>query len=120
MFSRFTATTKVIEEHFHQTSKLSVARYDGEIKRIRYSGKQKPVDVTRDKIKSEMFDKKVDIIVCSDAASEGLNLQSASVLINVDVPWNPARLLQRIGRIDRLGQEAEEIFVYNLLYDNSN
>jgi hypothetical protein len=57
--------------------------------------------------------------VCSDAASEGLNLQTASVLINVDVPWNPARLLQRFGRIDRFGQKAKELYFYNLIYPNS-
>jgi len=119
VFSRFTATTRAIEEHFHKTAELSIARYDGEYKRIRYPNQKEPTNVSREEIKSEMFDRKVDIIVCSDAASEGLNLQSASVLINVDVPWNPARLLQRIGRIDRLGQEADEIFVYNLLYNDS-
>jgi SNF2 family DNA or RNA helicase len=45
-----------------------------------------------------------------------LNLQTANVIINVDVPWNPARLLQRFGRIDRFGQKKENIFFYNLFY----
>lgn len=56
---------------------------------------------------------------CSDAASEGLNLQAARVLINVDVPWTPSRLEQRIGRIARLGQRAKEVDVYNVWYPNS-
>ena len=56
---------------------------------------------------------------CSDAASEGLNLQAARILINVDVPWTPARLEQRIGRIARLGQTAAEVDIYNVWYPNS-
>jgi len=58
-------------------------------------------------------------IICTDAASEGLNLQTACHLINVDVPWNPARLEQRFGRIDRLGQKATQVIFYNLWYPGS-
>ena len=61
----------------------------------------------------------VDIVFCSDAASEGLNLQAARVLINVDVPWTPSRLEQRIGRIARLGQVADKVDVYNVWYPES-
>jgi len=59
---------------------------------------------------------KIKVVFCSDAASEGLNLQTARCIINVDVPWNPARLEQRIGRISRLGQKAAEVDIYNLWY----
>ena len=58
-------------------------------------------------------------MVCSDAAREGLNLQSASVVINVDMPWNPARVEQRIGRVDRLGQRAAEVIIRNVWYPES-
>lgn len=61
----------------------------------------------------------IDVVFCSDAAAEGLNLQSARTVINVDVPWNPSKLEQRIGRVDRLGQLAREVAVYNLWYPNS-
>lgn len=61
----------------------------------------------------------VRVLFCSDAASEGLNLQAAGSIINLDVPWNPARLEQRIGRIDRLGQLKAQVRVYNLWYPNS-
>ncbi len=62
---------------------------------------------------------RISVVFCSDAASEGLNLQAARVVINVDVPWNPAKLEQRIGRIDRLGQTAPEVLVFNLWYPES-
>jgi hypothetical protein len=61
----------------------------------------------------------IDLVFCSDAASEGLNLQAAQQIINLDVPWNPARLEQRIGRIARLGQKADEVHICNLWYPNS-
>lgn len=54
------------------------------------------------------------VLLGTDAASEGLNLQQFSVLINYDLPWNPMRVEQRIGRIDRIGQEAPEVRILNL------
>lgn len=61
----------------------------------------------------------IRLVVCSDAASEGLNLQAARALINLDVPWNPARLEQRIGRVARLGQVAKTVTITNLWYPES-
>ena len=56
----------------------------------------------------------IDILLGTDAASEGLNLQQFSALVNYDLPWNPMRVEQRIGRIDRIGQEAPVVRVLNL------
>lgn len=59
------------------------------------------------------------ILLCTDAASEGFDLQSCSVLINYDMPWNPMRVEQRIGRIDRIGQRASTIQIRNYYYQDS-
>lgn len=59
------------------------------------------------------------ILLCTDAASEGFDLQSCAVLINYDMPWNPMRVEQRIGRIDRIGQRAATIIVRNYYYQDS-
>ena len=56
----------------------------------------------------------MQILLGTDAASEGLNLQQFSALINYDLPWNPMRVEQRIGRIDRIGQEAPMVKILNL------
>ncbi len=53
------------------------------------------------------------ILLCTEVGSEGLDMQFANKLINYDLPWNPMRIEQRIGRIDRHGQEAEKILVLN-------
>lgn len=58
-------------------------------------------------------------IVCNselDAACEGLNLQTLGTLINVDLPWNPSRLEQRLGRIKRFGQARRTVDMLNLVY----
>lgn len=55
----------------------------------------------------------IDILICTDVLSEGQNLQDAGVLINYDLHWNPVRMIQRAGRIDRLGTNFDELFIYN-------
>jgi superfamily II DNA or RNA helicase len=55
----------------------------------------------------------IDILVCTDVLSEGQNLQDAGVLVNYDLHWNPVRMIQRAGRIDRLGTDYDELFIYN-------
>lgn len=59
------------------------------------------------------------ILLSSEVASEGVDLQFASAMVNYDLPWNPARLEQRIGRIDRIGQLEPTILIWNLFYKDS-
>lgn len=67
-----------------------------------------------------MFRKKqADVLICTDAAAEGLNFQFCGALINYDMPWNPMRVEQRIGRIDRLGQAYGRIRIVNLHYKDT-
>jgi superfamily II DNA/RNA helicase len=56
------------------------------------------------------------VLLTAEVGSEGVDLQFSRVLINYDLPWNPMKIEQRIGRIDRIGQEAEKIFIWNLGY----
>lgn len=60
-----------------------------------------------------------DILISSEVAAEGVDLQFSSLLVNYDLPWNPARIEQRIGRIDRIGQEAEKILIWNLVFEDT-
>jgi len=61
----------------------------------------------------------VDILLASEVAAEGVDLQFASLVINYDLPWNPMRVEQRIGRIDRLGQPEPKIHIWNFYYKDS-
>ena len=67
----------------------------------------------REKIVEDLFSKKINILLSTDVLSEGQNLQSAKYLINYDLHWNPTRMIQRAGRIDRIGSPYKKIFVYN-------
>jgi superfamily II DNA or RNA helicase len=56
------------------------------------------------------------VLLSSEVGSEGIDLQFARILVNYDLPWNPMRVEQRIGRLDRIGQKAERIAIWNLLH----
>jgi len=57
--------------------------------------------------------KPLNILVSTDVLSEGQNLQDCSIIINYDIHWNPVRLIQRVGRVDRIGSEKDEIDIFN-------
>ncbi len=61
----------------------------------------------------QKLNKPIDILIATDALSEGQNLQDADMVINYDIHWNPVRIIQRMGRIDRLGSPNQEIFGIN-------
>ena len=68
-----------------------------------------------DRIDAEKeFQNTAQILIATEAAGEGINLQFCSLMVNYDIPWNPNRLEQRMGRIHRYGQQ-EEVFIYNLV-----
>ncbi len=68
-----------------------------------------------DRINAEsIFKNETDILIATEAAGEGINLQFCNLMINYDIPWNPNRLEQRMGRIHRYGQ-FREVFIHNLV-----
>jgi SNF2 family DNA or RNA helicase len=66
----------------------------------------------------EAFRERAQVLVSTDAGGEGINLQFAHVIVNYDLPWNPMRIEQRIGRVDRIGQRRP-VRVFNLVMENS-
>lgn len=75
--------------------------------------------ISRNSIKLKVGKGEIRLLLETDAASEGLNLQRLGTLINLDLPWNLTRLEQRKGRIQRIGQIRDEVFVYNMRYRGS-
>ena len=67
----------------------------------------------------DAFENEYEILIATDAAAEGLNLQFCSVMVNYDLPWNPQKIEQRIGRCHRYGQK-NDVIVINMLNDSSN
>lgn len=75
--------------------------------------------VERESIKRAVKTREIRLVVATDAACEGLNLQTLGTLINVDLPWNPSRLEQRLGRIKRFGQARRTVDMLNLVYHDT-
>jgi len=76
------------------------------------------MDMEERKRVQQAFAKDVRILISTDAGGEGLNLQFCHVVINYDIPWNPMRLEQRIGRVDRIGQ-AHAVRAVNFVFEDS-
>lgn len=81
---------------------IAFARFDGSM-----SGPDKDAAIAA-------FRDSVPVLLCTESGGEGRNIQFCNTLINFDVPWNPMAIEQRIGRIDRIGQQRE-VFVFNLV-----
>lgn len=72
-----------------------------------------------DRVKAEgIFKTETNVLVATEAAGEGINLQFCHLMINYDIPWNPNRLEQRMGRIHRYGQQ-KEVYVFNLVAEDT-
>ncbi|MTI60235.1 MAG: hypothetical protein FH762_09715 [Firmicutes bacterium] len=73
----------------------------------------------RNDIINEFKNEEVQILVATDSANAGLNLQNTNFLINFDLNWNPQIVEQRIGRVHRIGQKADEVLILNLLLEDT-
>lgn len=76
-----------------------------------------PVSKERDKVFPRLTGKDIDILIATDCISEGQNLQDADYLVNYDIHWNPVRIVQRFGRVDRIGSKNNVIQLVNFWPD---
>jgi len=73
----------------------------------------------QERVKAEkIFKHEKQILIATEAAGEGINLQFCHLMVNYDIPWNPNRLEQRMGRIHRYGQ-TKEVYVFNLVAEDT-
>lgn len=119
IFSQYYDTARWVAEQLSLRFTVeTVAVYGGNGKSgVFLNGDWRPVD--RELIKKAVREYEVRLVVATDAAAEGLNLQTLATLINIDLPWNPSRLEQRIGRIKRYGQKRDTVKMANLVYQNT-
>jgi superfamily II DNA or RNA helicase len=107
LFSYFRPTLSYLNERLAEDG-ISSAVLMGGMK----SNKQEFIQDFKD-------DGKLRLLLASEVASEGVDLQFCRVVINYDLPWNPMKVEQRIGRIDRIGQQSEKITIWNLFYEDT-
>lgn len=117
VFSEFTDTVEYLRDELFPRFGAGVACFTGKGGSVYEGGRWRRV--SKEEITARLSNHDIRVLLCSDAASEGLNLQVASALINYDLPWNPARVEQRIGRIDRIGQAAPDLRIVNLVLAES-
>jgi superfamily II DNA or RNA helicase len=105
VFSEFRDTVSALEHHLRSWG-LQVAVIHG------------GMNMLERRQQEGFFRSEAQVMVATDAAAEGINLQFCRLLINYDLPWNPNRLEQRMGRIHRYGQ-SRDCFVWNVLYEDT-
>ena len=105
IFTEFVPTQQMLKE-FLEARGISVVTLNGSM------------DMEERKQAQDAFRKSHRVLVSTDAGGEGLNLQFAHVIINYDIPWNPMRLEQRIGRVDRIGQ-PKKVQAINFVFEDS-
>jgi SNF2 family DNA or RNA helicase len=118
VFTQYADTMDFLREQLSRNSTLRLMCYSGRGGEIRSADGTWRV-ISRDDAKRRFREGQADVLLCTDAASEGLNFQFCGAVVNYDMPWNPMRVEQRIGRIDRLGQENPIIRIVNLHYDDT-
>lgn len=109
IFTESKETAQYLEEELHELYGERVISYTGSssmILKAVIEDSFNPKNVHKD---NDQF----DVLVTTDVLAEGINLHRANALINYDLPWNPTRIMQRVGRINRVGTEFEEIYVFN-------
>lgn len=121
LFSQYYATVRWVGDELARRpefSHLDIRLYAGSNRSGFWrSGQFQRCD--RDTLKRRVRNGELRLLLGTDAASEGLNLQRLGTLINIDLPWNPTRLEQRKGRIQRIGQSRSEVWIANLRYRDS-
>lgn len=112
LFSTFRNTLAYIRKKLDKTN-IRYAQIDGSVK------DEQRVDC-RNRFELPKEDENaLDILLFTEVGSEGLDYQFCDTMINYDIPWNPMRIEQRIGRIDRRGQKSEAVSIYNVITANT-
>ncbi|MFP4133973.1 MAG: DEAD/DEAH box helicase, partial [Halothece sp.] len=117
IFTQYTDTMDYLRESLQQLYGTQLACYSGRGGEV-YEGDRWRI-VPKEQIKRRFREGEIKLLIGTESASEGLNLQTCGVLINYDLPWNPMRVEQRIGRLDRIGQRYSTVRIHNFYYDGT-
>lgn len=114
IFSQFADTVLYLEDRLRRLGVKDLAAVTGESEDPTVFARRFSPESNRSHDKLAVKDE-IRVLVATDVLSEGQNLQDAAIVVNFDLPWAIIRLIQRAGRVDRIGQKAEQIFCYSFL-----
>lgn len=114
VFTQFADSVRYITDNLKASNITNVAEVTGQSKdSTEITGRFSPVSNNkRDKVSPQ---DELRVLIATDILSEGHNLQDCAIIVNWDLPWAIIRLIQRAGRVDRIGQNAEKILCYSFL-----
>lgn len=115
IFSEFATTTKYLDEHIRWDG--NKARVDSDDRNLVLSARRFDPNNNSDSEPKPSMQDEISLLISTDILSEGVNLQAGEVVINYDFHWNPTRLIQRAGRVDRIGSNNEFVTIHNFLLD---
>jgi len=118
VFTQYTDTMDFLRDELATKTSLRIMCFSGRGGEVRETDGRWRV-ISREEAKRRFRTGQANVLLCTDAAAEGLNFQFCGSLVNYDMPWNPMRVEQRIGRIDRLGQQHAKIRIINLHYEGT-
>jgi len=114
VFTQFADTVRYLETQLRAWGVSKLAGVTGEDEDpTAYAWRFSPV--SNNKRERITADEEIRVLLATDVLSEGQNLQDGSIIVNFDLPWAIIRLIQRVGRVDRIGQQAEKILCYSFL-----
>jgi superfamily II DNA/RNA helicase len=110
IFSESKETAEQLSEQINKNFKFRVLTVSAENRKTVENVLRENFDAN---LEEDKWKNDYDIIITTEVLAEGINLHRSNLIVNYDVPWNATRLMQRIGRVNRIGSRAEQIFVYN-------
>lgn len=114
VFSQFADTVRYLEDQLKARGVSKLAGVTGDLDNpTAFAWRFSPV--SNNKRERISRDEELRILIATDVLSEGQNLQDCSIVVNFDLPWAIIRLIQRVGRVDRIGQHSENISCYSFL-----
>lgn len=110
VFSESKETTQYLMDELPKHIPQRIISVDSKSRKDRMPTVRKNFDANLPKTEQE---NKFDIILTTEVLAEGVNLHRSNVIVNYDTPWNSTRLMQRIGRVNRIGSTAKQVYVFN-------
>ena len=115
IFSESAVTTEYITEYIKKKIPREISQIDSSHRDKEKRSRVQLFDPKNNNYTLKNNEKEIDILISTDVLSEGVNLQAGKIVINYDFHWNPVKLIQRVGRIDRIGTNHEFVDIINFL-----